>query len=245
MLRFIFVLLILFILSSCKKNRGTESRNQFILNISLLKAKDNLKLILKKQEGYLSISLDSTLVKNQKATFKGNIESVTIYGIFIEGYKEGIYPIIEKGTITIKADVRDLSNAQISGTKLNNQLAAYKIKSKEISSKMNVLFHDFQKARAENNSKKLEHINQQMQKINKEKNTYSINFIVNNTNSFVASMVLHSLLINGDLPSTKIASLYNSLSMEVKNSQFSKDILYELQLDSIKKDSLNQFLKIN
>lgn len=232
-------ILFLIIAASCKEDNTIASENNYTINIIGSNIEDNTKLYLRKQEGFLTINLDSTTIKAQKVTFSGVIKSPEVYGIFIEGYKEGIFPIVEQGTINIKLDINDLSTTKISGTELNDQLVAYKKKSREISDKMNDLFHEFQKARAENNSKKLTEINAQMQAINNQKNSFSINYIEKNTNSFVASMVLHSLLINSDIPKEKIASLYDKLSAEVKKSQFSKDILYELQLDSIKKDSLN------
>ncbi len=229
-------LVILLLCLGCKTEAPEPLKNQYTLNIEISNIKNGVKLYLKKQEDKLTITLDSTVVQNERAIFTGAIQSPHVYGIFIENQpEEGFYPIIEPGTIQIKADIRDLSGAEISGTELNNQLADYKEKAKQISSKMNVLFHEFQKARAENNSNQLKQINMKMQAITTQRNDFSKRFVRSNSESFVASMILHSLLINQNFPRDTISRLYQSLSNDVKQSEFAKIVALELQMDTIRK----------
>ncbi|MDJ0645041.1 MAG: DUF4369 domain-containing protein [Flavobacteriaceae bacterium] len=239
MLRSIVVIVIICL--SCKREENISVKNNYTLYISVPNIENNTKILLKKQEGYLSMAIDSTLIKNQKAIFEGTINLPEVYGVFIEGYKEGIFPIIEKGTINVKVKINDLANSEIAGTKLNEQLAQYKENSREISSKMNDLFHEFQRARAENNSQKLIEINEQMRVIDKQRNDFSKKFIKNNSNSFVASMVLHSMSINKDISRDTIEKLYALLSNQVKKSEFSKSVALELEIDTLRKDKLQKF----
>ena len=230
------ILIILMLCAGCKKEAPVLTDNQFTLNIEISDIKDDVLLYLKKQEDNLTLILDSTTTQNGSAIFKGTIKAPHVYGVFIENQpEEGFYPIMEPGTIQIKADLSDLSGAQISGTKLNDQLADYKEKAKRISSKMNVLFHEFQKARAENNSNQLKQINLKMQVIAAERNAFSKRFIRSNSESFVAAMILHSLLINQNIRKDTISNLYGSLSEDVKKSEFAKIVALELQMDTIRK----------
>ena len=210
----------------------------YTINITFEDIENTIKLEMKKQENSTTILIDSTFTLNGKATFKGNIDFPEVYGIFITDQEQGIFPIVEKGTINIRTNISDLSNTQISGTKLNDQLNKYKDESKKISSQMNEFFHEFQKARSENDDEKLIEINRQMQAINFKKDLHSLNFVRNNPNSFVASMVLYSLVNNNEISKDTIAKLYSKLSKDVKKSEFSKNIAIGLEMYRINKDSL-------
>lgn len=222
----IYLLFLLFIFLSCNKKTNNEipSDNNFTIKITLKGVKDNTKIFLKKQENGISTTIDSTYTEKGIVTFNGNIDSPQVYGVFIDNSTQGIFPIIEKGKIKIDANSDALYDAKITGTELNEQLNTYKEKAKSISLKMNDLFHEFQKARAENNSKDINAINQKLKSINQELNKYKTNFVKNNSDSFVASMVLFSLAQNKEIDKNTIESLYNNLSKDVKKSEFSKNI---------------------
>lgn len=222
----IYLLSLLFIFLSCYKKTNNEPSldNNFTINITLKEIKDNTKILLKKQENGISITIDSTYIKDEVATFKGNIDLPQVYGVFIDNNSQGIFPIIEKGEIKISTNLDALYDAKITGTKLNEQLNDYKKKAKNISLKMNELFHEFQKARAENNSEEISKINLKLNSINQELSDYKTNFVKNNSDSFVAAMVLFSLAKNKEISINTIQSLYNNLSNNVKKSEFSKNI---------------------
>lgn len=207
--------------SSCKNEKKEELTNNFNIKINISGAEKNTKVFLKKQKDGISIKLDSTEIKNEKAEFIGNINSPEVYGIFIEGISQGVFPIIEKGTIKVNINTNDMLSNKIYGSPLNKQLNDFKNEARSIAAKMNNLFHEFQKARAENNSKKLNEINKKMEVINNELTKYKIDFVTNNSDSFVASMVLFSLANENLISKETTQMLYNKLSEEVKKSEFS------------------------
>lgn len=231
MKRLVFILFLLAI--SCKESTDLDDTGNFSLVISLDNVSDGTKVYLRKQEDQLSIDLDSTQVNNGSAFFTGTIAAPEVYGLFIDGQKTGIFPIIEKGQINIQANLLTLDGATISGSPLNDKLADYKKRVQLILSKTNEFFHDFQKARAENDLNTLKKINDRIKDIHSEKVNYSVRFIKDNRNSLLGSMVLHSLVINKDLPNQTLNELYLQLTDQIKKSEFSKAIEIELKLDSI------------
>ncbi len=235
--RLLFIGLIFLI--SCKKSNEAVATDRYILSISIENVADGTKLYLRKQEDNLSIDLDSTLVTNGAASFEGIIGAPEVYGVFIEGQTTGIFPIVEKGEVFITTDVKALGQTRIEGTFLNDQLARYKNRVAQILSKTNAFYHDFQKARAENDLNTLNQINERIAEIQREKVTYAESFIQDHPNSFVSTMVLHSLVINKELEYQQLYSLYDRLSDEVKKTEFSKAIVIELQLDSLRQTSNN------
>lgn len=233
------ILLSIFIISffCCKESEKSEN---FFINISITNDidKDHI-LYLKKQENNLNITLDSTYLKNGNAFFSGNIDQPEVFGIFIENNPQGIFPIIEKGTINIEANINNLKDAKIFGTELNDQLRDYKINAKKISVKMNDLFYEFQKARAENNVIKIENINEKMKSIDQELINYKLEFIKSHPNSFVSSMVLYSLANERVLEISTIEKLFMLLSNDVKKSEFSKNTKILIDINKVSNDSLN------
>lgn len=234
-------IIIIITLWSCsnKTEEKTTTKNNFKIELNLKEVENNTTIYLKKQENGISYKIDSTHIKNDKASFSGKIDLPQVYGIFIENNKQGIFPIVEKGKITITASINSLENAKIRGTKLNDELNKYKNKAQNISAKMNESFHEFQKARGENDIKKIKEINLKLNSINNELNKFKIDFIKQNTDSFVASMVLFSLTRKKETNHRTIQSLYNSLSQNVKQSEFSKNVEIFLNTSIVKKDAIN------
>ena len=231
--RLVFIGLIFLI--SCKKSSDQLVSDRYVLSISIENVTDGTKLYLRKQEDNLSIDLDTTFVINGEASFEGSIGAPEVYGIFIDGQTTGIFPIVEKGEVFITADVKALEQTRIQGTFLNDQLAQYKNRVAQILSKTNTHYHDFQKARAENDLNTLNQINERIAAIQKEKVAYAQSFVEQHPNSFVSTMVLHSMVINRELENQQLFALYDRLSDEVKKTEFSKAIVIELQLDSLRR----------
>ena len=138
----------------------------FIINGDIEKSFNGSKVFLKTQESGVLIVLDSTIIKNGTFEFTGNIGKPEVYGIFIDSIKEAIGLFMENTTITIIANIKDLSSSKITGSKTNDDYLDFIKISNQIISEMNILFPEFQKARAENDVIKLEEINKKMQVIN-------------------------------------------------------------------------------
>lgn len=227
------------LLISCAKKEDSTIENGYNLTVKIKGVEDNKTVFLKKQANGVSIKLDSAITKNETVKFNGKIELPEIYGIFIENNSQGIFPIIESGNIQINTHIDSIYEAKATGTPLNKQLNEYKDKAREISERMNQSFYEFQKARAENNLDRINEINKKLKLINKDLSNYKLDFIKNNPNSFVSSMVLFSIAQNKETNLNTIENLYNSLSNEVKKSEFSNNIKSILDNSIRVKDSIN------
>ena len=231
--------ILILIVYSCQKRATNFSDDNYFIKGDISALSNKTKVLLKKQENGTTISIDSTFSENGKFEFAGVIETPAMYGIFIDNIKGGIYPLVESGTITITAHKDSIYNAQISGTKLNNELNSFKEGSKKIVEKISDFFPEFQKARAENDVEKIDQINAEMKAINDENTAYSLNYTKNNPNSYVSAMILHSLLRMPDMNPDKAKDIYNNFSEEVKKSDFSKKIKNYIEQDIVQKDSIN------
>ena len=238
--KFYIVILITTLLYSCNSKSDTVEEGNYAIKATITGLADNSKIVLKKQENERTIIIDSTFSENDRFEFKGNIESPAMFGIFIDSLQGGLFPLIESGTITITVHKDSLYKPVITGSSLNDELEKFKEGSERIVNKINDLFIQIQKARAENDLEKINDINNKMRAINDENTRYSLDYAKNNPNSFVSSVILHSLLRIPEIDINEIESTYSSFSVDVKKSEYSKNILRFLETMPIsEKDSIN------
>ena len=233
-------LFLLIVIASCGPKSSKIEENTFQMKLTVTNLTDGTKILLKKQEGQTTITIDSTLSKNGTFEFKGTIETPQMFGIFIDSIQGGLFPLIESGITTITVHKDSLFNPKITGSKLNDELEIFKEGSEKIVNKINDLFIQIQKARAENDLETITEINEKMRAINDENTRYSLDYAKNNPSSFISSVVLQSVLRIPEIDVTEVESIYNSFSSDVQKSEYSKNISRYLQANvSIQKDSIN------
>jgi len=235
----ISITMLILIICSCQKKSTNFSDDNYFIKGNITALSNKTKVVLKKQENGTTVSIDSTFSENGKFEFIGAIKAPAMYGVFIDSIRGGIYPLVERGTITINAHKDSIYNALISGTKLNNELNVFKEGSKKIVDKINDLFPEFQKARAENDVEKIDKINAEMKAINDENTAYSLDYTKSNPDSYISAMILQSLLRMPDMNSDKARTIFNNFSEDVKKSDFSKNIKNFIEQDMSQKDSIN------
>ena len=89
---------------------------------------------------------------------------------------------------------------------------------------MNILFPEFQKARAENDVRKLEVINKKMQVINDKNTAYILRYARQNPESYISAVAIQSILRIPSINKDSIGNIYNKFSEYVKRGEYSKEI---------------------
>jgi len=233
------ILLIILILSfiSCQQSERKSYVNGYFLNGSIEKSLNGKKVFLKTQENKKVKVLDSTTIIDGKFNFKGRVDKPEVYGIFIDSIEGTIGLFIENGNITIEANKDNLSASIISGSKINDDYLDFIKRSNQIISEMNILFPEFQKARAENDAIKLEEINKKMQIINDKNTAFILGYARQNPKSYISAVAIQSVLRIPSLNKDTITNIFSKFSDYVKKGEYSKEIEIYLNtpitLDSI------------
>ena len=232
--------LILFFLSaiiSCKNKSTHNISNGYLIEASIDQTLNGKKAYLKTQNNGVIIILDTTIIKNGKFEFKGNIEKPVIYGIQIDSIKGTIVMFMENETITIEVYKDSLSASKISGSKTNDEYLDFVKRSNKIVSRMNVLFPVFQKARAENDVEKLQEINEKMQKISNDNTVFTLAYAKEHSDSYIGAMALQSVIRIPSIERDTISKIYNNFSDYVKRGEFAIETLLFLE-NPIKDDTI-------
>jgi hypothetical protein len=168
--------------------------------------------------------IDSSVIKNNQFIFKGFVNYPERFVLTFQNYSATVILIVENTEFNINLNPNELSDPLITGSPLNSKLNEYKLASKIIFNKIDLLYPQFQKARLENDAEKLIEIGSEMKNIETEFTNFSYDFIRINKNSFVAAMILRDQLKASEIDSLRILNSYKILSEEVKNSPDAKII---------------------
>ncbi len=237
----LYLLVLIFAaLLSCTKKPNTTKDGHYKISATIENLSDGTKILLRKQKDDTTITIDSTVALNGQFEFQGRIQTPAMFGIFIDGIRGGIFPLVEDGSINITAHSDNLKASTISGSKLNDELQQFKEGSQKIVSKINDLFPQIQKARFNNDLSKINEINNKMRAINNENTRYSLDYAKNNPNSFVSSVILQDLLRIPEVDINEVKNIYSNFSEDVKKSEYSKNIYrFLLSRTEAQKDSIN------
>ena len=237
MKKIILLLIFMFSFLSCQNSEKKSYPNGYLLTGTTERSLNGEKVLLKTQENKRIKILDSTYINDGKFKFEGIIDKPEVYGIFIDSIKGAIGLFMENTAIIIEANIKDLSSSKIIGSKMNDDYLEFVNESNKIISKMNILFPEFQKARAENDAEKLEEINKKMQIINDKNSAFILSYTRGNPNSYVSAVALQSILRIPSIHKDTIANIYSKFSDYVKKGDYSKEIeIYlntPINLDSI------------
>lgn len=224
----VFIFLISLLFSCDKQVEIPISKTQYVINVHTDDL-DNRNIFLYKLYPEYSL-IDSTLIINNTAHFKGKIDFAERYAIKIKGIDSGKLFIIENDSIEIVIDKNDLTQSTIKGSKLNDELIEFQNKSKQINVKIELLFPDLQRARLNNDAATLENIASQILAIEQENINFNFEYVNQHPTSFISAMILNDLSKRKGIDFDRIFNAYQKLSKNVKQSIDSKEIKLFLAL---------------
>jgi len=226
------------ILVSCKENisdvqKANKTKFQISNGFVLKGHLENFypkKVYLNKIFEQHLYQVDSSNTLDNKFIFIGTVDFPERYALTFENYSSIALVIIENAQFEVIVNGNAINEPIIRGSALNSKLSEYKTKAKGIFKEIDFLFPKFQKARLENDVEKLHDIELKMNEIEQTFTQFSNDFIVQNRNSFVASMILRDQLKSTQIDTLQVKKSYELLSSEVKNSPDSQIIASFLKL---------------
>lgn len=230
MMRKLFFLLFIFLLACQGKYDRKMSRFEIK---GLIDPEYNNKMVrMFSQEGGSLEKIDSTKIMNGGFLFIGKLDRPEVYGITIDGMDGELGIFMENSPIFIDVNTKMIEKSKVSGSNTHDQFVNYINSSNKITSKMNLLYPAFQKARAEDDVQKLEEINLKMKEIINENTEFALQYAEQHPDSYVAAYALYSVMQMDSVSRDTSLSIYNNFTPYVKKGDFAMDILFNLQ-DSI------------
>lgn len=173
---------------------------------------------------------DTVKVTDGKFEFEGKSEKPEIAYIAFDKTPNGnVGFILEKGTVAINFDAKNLEKNTISGTKNNDLYQSYNNANLDIQKKVKAIYEangEFMQKQPETDEEKAkaEVIMAEFQKIQMEMDKRSKDFVAKNQNSFVSLLLVENLFYNNKMEASKVKTFYDELDSELKETTSGKSV---------------------
>lgn len=225
----IITLIITTLIISCNSNEK---------NMNISGNIDGLKkgvLYLQTEKDSLVVNLDSVYLRgggNYKLST--NIEEPDIYYLYLDKEDgDSLNDIIaffgNKGEIEINTRLTTFdSSYEISGSRNSDLFQEYNSIMRQYNSKNLDLLEIFYNSQIENNQKKIDSVNLELEKLIRKKYLYTLNFSITNANNEISPYITVSQIPDANIDLLKM--IYDTLPYNIKDSKYGK-ILKEITID--------------
>lgn len=173
---------------------------------------------------------DTVKVTEGKFEFEGKSEKPEIAYIAFDNTPNGnVGFILEKGTIAINFDAKNLEKNAIGGTTNNDLYQSYNNANLDIQKKVKAIYEAngafMQKAPETDEEKaKAESIMVEFDKLRSEMDKRSKDFVSKNQNTFVSLLLVENLFYNNKMDATKVKEFYENLDADLKETTSAKSV---------------------
>lgn len=175
--------------------------------------------------------VDSSSVQNGQFEFKGTVNDPVKANLIVSSATADKLAFYLEAAVIKITSPNSLSNAKISGSKINDDNENFKIAMKPSDLKMKAFMDEFNALPPEKQKDETVRapFNVRYEAIGKEKETATLEFIKANPTAFVSIDAIKSY--GGSIPEySKVAPLFNSLSSDVKNTTAGKEYAASLEI---------------
>lgn len=206
-----------FLIFSCK---GPEADGYTINGTMSGDLPDSAKVYLRRSTPDLQPGeTDSTAVNGGSFRFEGAIEEPRLYFLFVEGSRGAIPLILEEGEIEVVAHKDSLNAAVVSGSVQNETYAAFLDGARQLSERMGSINRDMQAAMASRDTANMNSLRDEYFELQKEGTEYEAEFARTHPDALISALLLRRMLETKAVPVSRIDSLYQGLTPEMRNTE--------------------------
>jgi peroxiredoxin len=230
MKKIVYLLVFAAIIFACK------SGPHFVLKGKIADSDSVTFLLQKRDAGNKIVTIDSAVSKKGSFKMTGTIEYPELVQLVAlnTNYRTSFY--LENSEISVTGKLDSLFNAEITGSKTQDEYSSFIRSNKPLSEKYSTIVQEYQAARQSNNQAKIEEIEKAADAIAKEMTTLQKNFIKNNPSSYVTPSILRSL--SYEMEPGEIEEAINAMDANVANIPIIRDL--KMRLDAMKLVSVGQ-----
>lgn len=176
-----FLIIVTIILGSCEK----KSSDNFKITMQINGANDGW-VYMQQNEGGNWIKYDSSEMNDGTVSFSGKIGLPEMFYFSIKDQRSVIPVFVEPGNINVTADVTDLRDPKVEGSKTNDIYRSLMTSLASYDQKERVLSQQYREAQSKNDEEQMNSISDQYDSLENEK-TESIKYFAKTNNSTVVS----------------------------------------------------------
>lgn len=224
--RFLILVLSIAALTSCNK----IEENTYEISGTIAGIEDGKQVYLHQHvTNNRPVPVDTTEVKNEEFTFKGKVEEPRLHYLFVQDIQTPLPFVVEEGNIEIEMYKDSIGLSKLSGTPSNDDLAGYIANSSNIREKIKAIREQVEQAKQQGDEVTLNTLNETYIEIIEEGKNYDLDFVKSNPDSHMSVLIMEQMLGTNSKTPEEISPIYDSLSVEVKETEAGKALGVKLK----------------
>lgn len=221
MIKKLMLLSFIILVASCKNE---EAKEGYVLTGSIDNSVDGKTVRLRNADLNNVTFVDSTIIKDGKVTFTGQVDSPDLYLLSIDGMPGGMPIVLENEDITIQFYKDSLQSSLVTGSHENDIFKVFKDISDPIRARNQSMGQEFMAARTAGDSTRMTAIQEEFQKIVDDGNLENLEAIKKHNDVVTSAAILENLIKTKGIEAPKAQELYDNFTEPVKNSRIGKSI---------------------
>jgi peroxiredoxin len=212
-------LAILFIIISCSET------TEYTLNGTIdLEDGQNVLLLGVDEQSQLT-PIDTVQIEAGTFSLSGSSKYPEMHYLNFEGVRSLLPVVIEAGTITVEAKKDSIQKASIKGTKSNQDVARFLEEVRTFNQALQEISFELRNAMLSKDSLNVSDLQEQYDDIVVKIADFEINFIKENPDSYVSSLILEQRVTSGQIDTTEAQDLLDQLDNRIQMTKSAQNIL--------------------
>ena len=235
MRKFLYSVLIISVIIGVATSCENKQENNFKINLNIENGGDKM-LLLSKREGGEMISTDSVKLIDGKGMLTGNIDLPEFYYLQFKNTRIYIPVFVEAGDIVVHADMENPRNPLISGSLAHETYMAFNDSVSAFDQKASLLSSQYGEARNQNDTKRMQEIEDEYMSIEKKKTDYMIDYAKTNNDNVVSAYLVLSNSYKFEIDD--LDDIVSSFDSSIDSSEYVKSL--KKYVATLKKSAIGQ-----
>lgn len=213
-----FIALLLFIF-------GCSETTEFTLNGTIdLEDGQNVLLLGVDDQSQL-MPIDTVQIESGTFSLNGTSKFPEMHYLNFEGVRSLLPIVIEPGTITVEAKKDSIQKARVKGTKSNQDISRFLEEVRSFNQALQEISFELRNAMLNKDSLSISDLQDQYDNILLKISDFEINFITENSDSYVSSLILEQRVTSGQIDKEEAQNLYDQLDSRIQMTKSAQNIL--------------------
>ena len=227
-------LAILFIIISC------SDTTEYTLNGTIDLEDGQNVLLLGVDEQSQLMPIDTVQIEAGTFILSGSSPYPEMHYLNFEGVRSLLPVVIEAGIITVEAKKDSIQKASIKGTKSNQDVARFLEEVRVFNQALQEISFELRNAMLSKDSLNVSDLQEQYDDIVIKITDFEINFIKDNPDSYVSSLILEQRVTSGQIDTTEAQDLFDQLDSRIQMTKSAQNILELLRQKELQDEANNK-----
>ena len=224
-------LAILFVITSC-----SETTDYTLNGLIDLEDGQNVLLLGVDEQSQL-MPIDTVQIEAGTFSLSGSSKYPEMHYLNFEGVRSLLPVVIEPGTITVEAKKDSIQKASIKGTKSNQDVARFLEEVRTFNQALQEISFELRNAMLSKDSLNISDLQEQYDDIVVKIADFEINFIKENPDSYVSSLILEQRVTSGQIDKTEAQDLFDQLDSKIQMTKSAQNILELLRQKELQEEA--------